>query len=111
MRHGSCTIRPMQRAIALLAVLSLLLGNVAWAVDVHSSDFVDHESPSLSLGDLPDKADISHCDHCCHGSAHFQGVLGESPAIFAGASRQRIHFEASACLSRTTAPPTEPPRG
>lgn len=100
----------MQRVIAFSLALSLLLVNVAWAVDVHSPDFVDHDGPIVYAGDLPDGGDISHCDHCCHGAAHFQGVVAVPLAVDMNTSQNRIFFQASACHSRTTAPPTQPPR-
>ncbi len=102
----------MRRFIAQLLALSILFAGVAWAADAHAEAFFGHDTnlPSLS-DDLPnDFSDDGPCDHCCHGTAHYLGLLLIPSAMVAATDSCVTVLPIVSYHSRVNAPPSRPPK-
>jgi|GEM_PF-1407415 len=108
----NAVLTPMRRFIAQLLALSILFAGVAWAADAHAEAFFGHDINVPSLGgDLPDDfSDDGSCDHCCHGTAHYLGLLLTSSAVVADTDGRVTVLPVVSYHSRANAPPTQPPK-
>ncbi len=105
-------ISVMRRFIAKLLALSILFGGVAWAADAHAEAYLGYDVNLSSLGgDLPNRcSDDGPCDHCCHGTAHYLGLLLTSSAVVADTDGRVTVLPVVLYHSRANAPPTQPPK-
>ena len=102
----------MNRLMATALIGFILFAGTAWAADTHTEAYVGHGNGQvLNNSDAGnDVQDHAPCDHCCHGAAHYLGLLpapltGLQPVTETG----RIHH-ISVYLTRATPPPAQPPR-
>ena len=93
----------------MLLVLSLSLGNLAWATDSHDEALLGQAACAMHGGGSP--ADGDHgCDHCCHGVAHLLAVPFDMPELVVPL-RAAQHLSMAADFHSRTAPPLlQPPR-
>lgn len=73
----------------------------------NSGSPVSAETNGGSDGGVPH--DESDCDHCCHGAAHFIGLVAITQRVFtASATDRQVHL-AGVHQSPVFAPPLQPP--
>lgn len=66
----------MRKALTLFIILFLFGNNVVWALDAMDIG-QEHEKQSHRFGSANEtqNQETDSCDHCCHVSAHFLGIL------------------------------------
>ncbi len=106
----------MQRFIAKLLVFFILFANLAWAADMDEVLAVASPGEVFLTGDLPDNHDFGHdvqkttpCNHCCHGSAHYTGLLPTSPITLPSSTCNDQPLSLAVVHSRDKEPPLQPP--
>ncbi len=104
---------PMKRLLAYILLLVNLCSGVAFALDTHPEAVVGHDAAAIDLvagegHDHPD-GDLHHGDHCCHGAAHFIGMLSDVTMQVTVASHDHFHSPAFASSTLYIAPLLRPP--
>lgn len=102
---------PMRRLVAQCLIVSLLFAGVAWSADIHAEAYFGHEAGwSQSLDQTPDTGPAADtCDHCCHGTAHYTGLLAGASVLMAPATQAAAVHGDDAHRSFALPPPIEPP--
>lgn len=103
----------MIRLLAALLIFTTLVGNTAWALDIHFDDWDNRVVAEFNASHHGSNAtdDVPACpDHCSHGAAHLLGLHMET-STFNVPSHGRSEFAYSNRLStRFPVPPSKPPR-
>lgn len=107
------TMRAMVRLLATLLIFTTLVGNTAWAVDIHFSDWNDHIAAEFSASDdSSNKIDDGPVcpDHCSHAVAHLLGLHRDNSTIYAPLHGHPEFARSHRLITRFPTPPSEPPR-
>ena len=113
----------MRPFVARLLTFFLLFANVAWAADIHEVTSLVAGDTVMTYGDLAagwacpsdtqksqDDGRVVPCDHCCHGTSHYLGVLPDGiPNASHANDAVRVPGLVS-YLSRAKEPPLQPPK-
>jgi len=80
----------MKKILICLLLLANLSTGLAFALDSHPEAIVGHDSAAIELlagsdYEHPD-GDLHHNDHCCHGAAHFVGLIFNHTTPFVASS-------------------------
>ena len=99
----------MNKILVAFLVFFLLGSNVVQALDS-----VLPEQPHETRAHKPDAAgvqdqDSDSCDHCCHGAAHFLGILFTGGLVIGRADNQHITTTPLPHTTRAYQPPLPPP--
>ncbi len=102
----------MRTRLLHLLMLFLLLANQAWSMDLSEVCIPDlADSVQLAGAEVPDPGHDGNvnCDHCCHGGAHYVGLLPQTTGtpVQRGARYPSRAFTSD--YSNTHRPPTPPP--
>ena len=101
----------MNRLMVTTLIGFILFAGTAWAADTHVKAYGDHGEQVLSLNDSGGNAqDQAPCDHCCHGAAHYLGLLPAPVTRLRPATGRGSVHNISVYLTRATPPPAQPPR-
>lgn len=104
----------MLRTIAKALVFFILFANLAWAMDMDEVDIVHDSAGLFVVGDVPDTP-IDHgqkndpCDHYCHGTAHWVGLLHKTTPTFTDNASCAPSTQLAAYPGRDLDPPFPPP--
>lgn len=104
----------MRRLITSILLICLVLGNLEVLTDFDiqhagggpASPF-GHETVGGPDGQIPH--DDSDCDHCCHGVAHFVGLVALSQRTFSQTPDRQPPLFSGIHESPVFAPPLQPP--
>lgn len=109
---SSCNNPFMRKSLVYFIIFFLLGSNIAWAFDAdeifQQSEKQDHV---LVMADEVGVLDSSSatCDHCCHGSAHFLGLLSDNNANSSHSLSRSLITVSHSPSSRAYQPPLPPP--
>lgn len=111
MRGLADTITAMVRILATLLIFTTLVGNTAWALDVHFDDWNNHVAAEFGASDDDSPGDGPVCpDHCSHGTAHLLGLHTDRSAIYVSTPGRSEFTHSDRLTTRFPVPPGEPPR-
>ena len=101
----------MYRLVAKILIMSVLLGNFAWAADVHAEKLFGHGVALSSLDGGPADDPVAHggCDHCCHGASHLLGLAASTTFFTAALPVEVWNLPIGTYTSVAFSPPTPPP--
>ena len=107
----------MKGILTRVLVFLLLFANLSWVAHAERLALA-HEQGGQGTAVLVQETtgwgdagcmDAGFCDHCCHGGAHYVGVLPETSLLSAAPRHALPHLPCSDYRSRTTQPPLPPP--
>lgn len=96
-----------RRYASIFIALFVLAANTAWAADF-TEVFSGHDDETTHVLSH-DEANSENCDHCCHGAAHFLGILPTVSLDNSDTHALYLVSKSAAIISRTYQPPTPPP--
>jgi len=97
----------MRRIIAHLLVFTVLVINVAWAVDDCFSPYGNDDSALFQPGDSPND---SVCDECCAGWFHLVAIAPETKLDYPRFTRHVLARIDISYHSLDQTPPLRPPK-
>ena len=106
----------MCRVITKLLVFFILSVNLAWATDMDELLAVGESGAGLPVlsqadghGTGGEEHKVNLCDHCCHGSANYTGLVQPPITLFHAKSCIIRLPLVTALRSRDKEPPLQPP--
>jgi len=101
----------MRRIIAHLLIFSVLVTNVAWAVDDCFSPYGSDDSTLVQSGDLSDdNLNDGVCDEFCAGWLHLVAIAPETKFNYPTVARQDVVRTNLSYHSLDQTPPFRPPQ-
>jgi len=101
----------MRRFIAHLLILSVLVTNVAWAMDDCSSQYSNEVSALAQSSDLSNNSQsVGVCDDPCVGWLHLVGITPGTKLDYFPFTRQEVMRTGIFFNSLDQAPPIRPPQ-
>jgi len=104
-------VRTMRKFVSKLLILTILVANLAWAVDTHAEAYFGHDSElAQEWSPEPENSDIGDvCDHCCHGVAHIIGITGHTDIVLSVIVDSNLELSTQLYRTRSQSPPIPPP--
>ena len=104
-------VQIMRKFVSKLLILTILVANLAWAVDTHAEAYFGHDSEwAQDLSPEPENPGIDDvCDHCCHGLAHIIGLTGNTDIVLPIIVDSTLELATHHYRTRSQSPPIPPP--
>jgi hypothetical protein len=104
----------MRKVLTSLLLISIVFGNIEVLMDFdlgHADRGHDAPLSAETIGGSDGRIphDESECDHCCHGAAHFVGLVAMSQRIFSMTPGSQPPLFAGVHKSPVFTPPLQPP--
>ena len=100
----------MRKILVTFLVFFLLGSNVVSALDaVYPDEMSDNQQHTLDIADADQDQNEHACNHCCHGAAHFLGILHAGELVIDRTDTRHIASIALPRTSRAYQPPLPPP--